>query len=627
MAKRKPPVSKARRGPQQMEERPKKGRRKSRAQKIKPESLPAEESTFAPTAENPPSSDAPASDPDRVVERTLRDDIGLGNDEKVHKESPEVEIPGAHLKLSPTQIRGGGMDTQARGTLEAEGAVVTSPDRATLKAINDSPTAEDDIGFTPYVHTLARMMLHNETSMPLTVGIFGPWGTGKTSFMRQVKEEVTRLLTTQQINTTKILQVEFDAWKHQVNETLWAALLQTITAEIENRQTTGQLLLGRVRNAFSELDRIQVAFYGMVLVVLPLALLLFAPALWKVSAALPFLSLLANKPRDLLTGLFSRLFAPLGLSVREIVQGRSFPNRVQSAQSFTRDFDNIIQNAVSEEGRLIVYIDDLDRCSPQHVVGVIDALNTFLDSDRCVFLLGMDRRKVAESIGVAYGQAFKTEDPNGPEKGEKLRRYGEDFLEKIIQLPLTLPVMDRSGVRQLAERHLSTYMEKKSGGEEENSTETKVPQDRSFLEVTLTDELKGDLQEIVQFVDPRTPRRIKRFLNRVWFFYLLYHVAREDFRDLNVRYLPLWMLFVERFPETARAVGENAHSLTWGDILTGKWEDMVRDRKDVSQPMARLFQNIQEVHVRTSGQIPWYEKYREAGAIEPYSRLTRCVEP
>ena len=111
------------------------------------------------------------------------------------------------------------------------------------------------------------MILHKETATPLTVGIYGPWGTGKTSFMRQVRGEVTRLLAKEKISNGNIMQVEFDAWKHQVNEKLWAALLRTITKQIESQQTLCKRLWGRIHQAFSKIDGIAWLFIGGMILV------------------------------------------------------------------------------------------------------------------------------------------------------------------------------------------------------------------------------------------------------------------------------------------------------------------------------------------------------------------------
>ena len=71
------------------------------------------------------------------------------------------------------------------------------------------------------------MIIHPKTMTPLTIGILGPWGSGKTSFMRQVKDSVGEL-------DSKIRHVKFNAWKYDVQETLWTAFLQTIVLQIES---------------------------------------------------------------------------------------------------------------------------------------------------------------------------------------------------------------------------------------------------------------------------------------------------------------------------------------------------------------------------------------------------------
>src|ERR1041385_268634 len=56
----------------------------------------------------------------------------------------------------------------------------------------DQPTGKDTIGFTPYVKALASFLTHKQTRGPLTVSIEGEWGSGKSSFMMQLENELLR---------------------------------------------------------------------------------------------------------------------------------------------------------------------------------------------------------------------------------------------------------------------------------------------------------------------------------------------------------------------------------------------------------------------------------------------------
>jgi predicted KAP-like P-loop ATPase len=61
------------------------------------------------------------------------------------------------------------------------------PDPPLLSILSDQPADEDQLGFAPYARTLAEIVAVPGTRTPLTIGIFGDWGRGKTSLMRTVQ--------------------------------------------------------------------------------------------------------------------------------------------------------------------------------------------------------------------------------------------------------------------------------------------------------------------------------------------------------------------------------------------------------------------------------------------------------
>jgi hypothetical protein len=81
---------------------------------------------------------------------------------------------------------------------------------------SDAPTPVDTLGFEPYVESIARFLESPTTMPPLTISVEGEWGSGKSSFMLQLKN---RLCATEKNRVA----VEFNAWRHDKNDSLWAA--------------------------------------------------------------------------------------------------------------------------------------------------------------------------------------------------------------------------------------------------------------------------------------------------------------------------------------------------------------------------------------------------------------------
>src|SRR5215212_4994385 len=102
-------------------------------------------------------------------------------------------------------------DKKIRGTSTISSDTQNSGDNNTLKIITDEPAKEDALDFQSYSPNLANII--RGTTPQFAVGIFGKWGTGKTTLMRMIEKELNR-------DNEKILTVWFDAWRYEREKNL-----------------------------------------------------------------------------------------------------------------------------------------------------------------------------------------------------------------------------------------------------------------------------------------------------------------------------------------------------------------------------------------------------------------------
>lgn len=100
--------------------------------------------------------------------------------------------------------------------------------------------------------------------------------------------------------------------------------------------------------------------------------------------------------------------------------------------------------------RIVLYIDDLDRCPTHRVVDVLQAVHLLLAFDLFNVVVAVDARWLERSLNEAYNPSEKLKN-GGSFAGIPHRFSAHNYLEKIFQIPFTLPVMGEDGYRALIE--------------------------------------------------------------------------------------------------------------------------------------------------------------------------------
>jgi hypothetical protein len=259
-----------------------------------------------------------------------------------------------------------------------------------MELLSDNPItqkSDDKFVFESFVEILGDAIL-NTKSLPFTVGIFGGWGTGKTSLMHLLRGW---------LESNKCKTIWFNPWKYDNKEELWSALIRSIILEIYKVIPKTNRKLKKVAWRLLK-DIAWFAFKG------------------GISTATGGIISLGDLEKMKET------------MAKESLQEHDFLNEFES------NFSKLVEDFVGEDGRLVVFIDDLDRCIPENAITILESLKLYLDNPHCVFVLGMDRAIVEFGIKHRYG--------------EDIQLSGREYLEKIVQLPFFLPPIDFKKLKQ-----------------------------------------------------------------------------------------------------------------------------------------------------------------------------------
>ncbi|MET8999446.1 P-loop NTPase fold protein [Amycolatopsis sp. NPDC004169] len=125
--------------------------------------------------------------------------------------------------------------------------------------------------------------------------------------------------------------------------------------------------------------------------------------------------------------------------------------------------------------RIIIYIDDLDRCPPRRVVETLEAIHLLLAVDLFVVVVAVDPRWLLRAIGSHYRGLF--DEPGADPDDEALRQSSPaQYLEKIFQVVLTLPPMETVGYQRLLRTLVGTRASQPSAvGREQATRAVTVP--------------------------------------------------------------------------------------------------------------------------------------------------------
>ena len=316
--------------------------------------------------------------------------------------------------------------------------------------------AEDALDRRHAVIALHDLLRDPQRTTPLVVGVYGGWGTGKTSVMRMLRRRIEGLpdFAPQpglvENSDAAVLTLWFDSWKYARQEqSLWRALLLEI---LEALRTKLDVLSpfkeddGKKKRAENELDEARQRLYRSLTIRekggvrinwwggLPLA----------ADAALSVLTAGLNKQiaeavaDNGSSGVVSALTNWLkGSNTKEAIKliereaTERYAEEVQSLEQFQQLFTSVLRLfSIGATRTLFVFVDDLDRCLPEDAVAALEAIKLFLDLPGCVFILGMDRVVVEQGIRQRYKDfVLDTAEPFKP----------REYLDKIIQIPFSLP--------------------------------------------------------------------------------------------------------------------------------------------------------------------------------------------
>lgn len=311
----------------------------------------------------------------------------------------------------------------------------------------DNETSEDLLGFKVHADLLINV-INDESVLPITIGVFGDWGSGKSSILQIVKEEFDKE------DDKDSLCIYFNGWTFEGYDNAKAALLNSILKELENNKKISEeikdTIKEKAKKLWKSIDWMRGAGMVMKNVALPAFSAYFTGGLSLVPFAIQKLTEWGDNPEKII----EKLQSEEGKEIYKafVKEGKvEDKNATNAVAEFRKDFSELLE--ATNFKRLVVIIDDLDRCSPERIIENLEAIKLFLNVPKTAFIIGADPRIVKYAIEYKYKNNKEIEEDNN--------RIVIDYLEKLIQLPYSLPRLSESEV----ETYISMLICKKEIGD------------------------------------------------------------------------------------------------------------------------------------------------------------------
>ena len=269
--------------------------------------------------------------------------------------------------------------------------------------------SETELDFLDYNYLIKSVegIVFDDNLLPASIGIYGDWGSGKSSLMQMCKTSI-------EVRDPKAKCIMFNGWLFENYDDAKSAILGTILDEINSEKTLTTKAKDIIKGLYKSIDKIKLA-KGVV------------------TTSVDFLT---TGGLGTLLNIFTK-----GLK-GSVVEERALENVKneldmkelrENIRGFQVQFSELIEE--SKISRLVVFIDELDRCRPDTILDTLEAMKLFMFTGKVVFIIGADERH------ISYAVKSKFENIEGIQID-----IGKEYLEKLIQYPIRIPRLDSSEV-------------------------------------------------------------------------------------------------------------------------------------------------------------------------------------
>lgn len=418
---------------------------------------------------------------------------------------------------------------------------------------SDNETTQDLLGYQVHADLLKKIIL-NDAMLPISIGVFGNWGSGKSSLMLLLQQSLHEWEESHQNEHSIILQVYFNSWQFESYDSTKLTMIESILEALDKDINTRKDVFERADDLLARINFLKVGVF------------------------------ILKKAYDNLTPDWMKKWLPKKDDIDKITGKDKYNNLLEdvtkgNTSKFIATFRELFEDLVNDMGykAVIVYVDDLDRCDPKRIIGCLEAVKLFVNVKKTAFVIGADERIIEYAISQHYPIQMKKEDISSP---------FSDYLEKLIQLPYKLPRLSDNEqetyitlllcknhlneihFNQIHQKYLEFRKTDKHSKYNIDDIKANIPENQNIDFYAV--EYRLPIVPIIKQFLNGNPRQLKRFLNTLYVRQELADVA--GFRDIRPDVLTKIMvleyntLYNSRFEELYKLQNENGGVLPLEDV-------------------------------------------------------------
>jgi len=281
---------------------------------------------------------------------------------------------------------------------------------------SDKESESDYLNFGEVSH-LAVDILTSPKMLPVSLGIFGNWGSGKSSLLKLIEKDLTQ---------SDCLIINFDAWLYQGYDDARASLLEVIATNLNKAAAGDEGLLKKTGNLLARVD----GFRALGFLAEGAALMSGLPTGGMLARGVGALSNLTDGVQDKKEyDELAKVAKDTKSTVGGLIKPKEHLSPPQQIDIFRKEYGEILNELKKP---VIVIIDNLDRCLPPNAIHTLEAIRLFLFLPNTAFVIAADEGMIRNAVAEYF-------------KGSS-QRHQIDYLDKLIQVPIRVP---KAGIREI----------------------------------------------------------------------------------------------------------------------------------------------------------------------------------